>query len=71
MNTAAATIEIGASPEAACAVLTGPGRCQEWNPLFPGAFGQVAAGRTLARAEAGFGMLHGPSTGGHREDGGI
>jgi hypothetical protein len=69
MQTEAATIQTGASPQAACAVL--PGRYQERNPLFPEAFGQVVAGKTPARAEAGLGMLHGPSTGGHREDDGI
>jgi hypothetical protein len=35
MKTEAATIQIGASPEAACAVLAGLGRYQEWNRSSP------------------------------------
>jgi hypothetical protein len=46
MKTEAATIQIDASPEAACTVLTGLGRYQEWNPLFPEAFRR--RGRTRA-----------------------
>ena len=71
MKTMSATIQIDAQPEAACAVMTGPDSCQEWNPLFAEAFGQVAGGRTFARTEAGFGMLHWPSPSGHRKDDGI
>jgi hypothetical protein len=63
MKTVAAAIQIDALPEAAGAVGTSPGRCQQWNPLIPEASGQVAAGKVPARAEAGFGMPHGAISG--------
>jgi len=62
MRSEAATVQIGASPQTACAVVTGLGCWQEWNPLFAEAPRRVAAGKDPSPRRAGFGVLPGLST---------
>src|SRR6201995_4155856 len=55
METVSAATWIAAPPAAVWAVLTDLARYREWNPLFPDASGDLAAGRriTLRRAPGG------------------
>jgi hypothetical protein len=52
MRTVSATIQIGASPAAVWAILTDLGRYPEWNPLFPEAAGEIAAGSRITLKSA-------------------
>jgi len=50
MRTVSSTIDIDAPPSQVWAVLTDLAAYPEWNPLFPRASGQIAAGQRLTLA---------------------